>query len=301
MVAVTFDDLPCGGLDPGLARVQAMTDALLAHIRAGAVPAAGFVNPAKLGEGPERAPRVGLLQQWADAGLELGNHTDSHPDLQRTPVEEVEADVIRGEPVIRAIDAAAGRPLRWFRHPYLHTGPSAAVRARFEAFLAGRGYTVAPVTIDTADWLFAAVYADAKGRGDAATMQEVGAAYVTSMGEALSYSERAAQALFGRPIRHVLLLHANELNADFFDDVVALYQARGYRFVALAEALADPAYAERDGYVGPEGVSWLHRWERTRRHEGRAAPGQGADDWGPEPTIPDFVRTRFETRAAGSL
>lgn len=285
-IAVTFDDLPAGGRDPGLVRVQVMTTQLLAHIVAGGVPALGFVNAAKLGQGPERPARLQLLQQWSDAGLELGNHTYSHPSLTRTPLADYEADVLRGEPEIRALNASKGLGLRYFRHPFLHTGPTMAVREEFERFLGERGYTVAPVTVDNSDWVFAAVYADARTRGDAALMERVGAAYVATMDEVLTFHESATRAIFGRAISQVLLLHANELNADYFDELVALYARRGYRFVTLAEALADPAYRERDGYVGPHGVSWLIRWEHSR--------GGAGVDWGAEPPVPAFVQELFE-------
>ena len=39
---------------------------------------------------------------------------------------------------------------------------------------------------------------------------------------------------------------------------------RGYRFVALDAALEDPAYTSEDTYVGPGGITWLHRWAITR-------------------------------------
>ena len=35
---------------------------------------------------------------------------------------------------------------------------------------------------------------------------------------------------------------------------------RGYTFVTLDEALADPAYRTPDLYTGDQGISWLHRW-----------------------------------------
>ena len=71
----------------------------------------GFVNEGKLfveGETPADAEaRIAILKTWVDAGLELGNHTYSHHSLNRTPLEEFEADVVRGEPVTRRL--LAGR------------------------------------------------------------------------------------------------------------------------------------------------------------------------------------------------
>jgi hypothetical protein len=39
-----------------------------------------------------------------------------------------------------------------------------------------------------------------------------------------------------------------------------MLRQRGYAIVALSEALSDPAYALSDGYTGPRGLSWIHRW-----------------------------------------
>jgi peptidoglycan/xylan/chitin deacetylase (PgdA/CDA1 family) len=283
-VAVTFDDLVVGGRDPGLARVQALTDGLLRTLADEGVPATAFVNEAKL-EGPDRPARIAVLRRWVDAGHVLGNHTYSHPSLQDTPLADYEADVIRGEAVIRGLEAEKGRALKWFRHPYLRTGPTLAVRDEFERFLAARGYTVAPVTVNSSDWLFNWVYTEAHTRGDAATMRRVGEAYVGHVAEAFAFHERAAEALLGRPIAHVLLVHANELNADWFDEVAAQLRGRGYRFVPLAEALADTAYAEPDRFAGAAGVSWLQRWDVTR--------GRRQVDWTAEPAVPADVQAAF--------
>lgn len=285
-IAVTIDDLIVGGRDLGVARDRAMTEALLGHVVAAGVPAVGFVNEAKLCECDERPARIDILRLWTAAGLELGNHTYSHPSLTRTPPEEYEADVVRGEPVTRELLAQQGRALRYFRHPYLHTGPSAEVRARIEAFLAGRGYTVAPVTVDNSDWMFNWIYTDALARGDAETARRVGEAYVPYLAEVLEFYEQAEQQMFGRPIRHVLLLHANEINAEYFDDMVVMLRGRGYRFVTLEAALQDPAYREPDRYVGPHGMSWMFRWDHTR--------GKQQVDWRSEPEVPAFVRELYE-------
>ena len=96
------------------------------------------------------------------------------------------------------------------------------------------------------------------------------------------YFERLAGAVAGREIRHVLLLHANELNADHFDALAAMIKRRGYSFVALEEALKDEVYRLPDAQT-KDGVSWLHRW--------RAPKGIKAD---PEPTEPLWLRALYE-------
>jgi len=162
-IAVTFDDLPLrthvsGGSDTSVAARARMTDRLLATIAKHRVPAIGFVNEGMLARSGRVEPaRVVLLRSWVRAGLELGNHSYSHADLHTTPLDAYEADVARGDSVTRVLLAEAGRPApHWFRHPFLHTGRDTLTRARFERFLAKRGYAVAPVTMDNDDYLFAA-------------------------------------------------------------------------------------------------------------------------------------------------
>jgi peptidoglycan/xylan/chitin deacetylase (PgdA/CDA1 family) len=269
-IAITIDDLP--GPPAGLvsntpAALAETTAKLLAALKKYRVPAIGFVNEGKLvvdGEGAAGvAARTAVLRQWVDAGLELGNHTYSHLSLNQTPLEEFEADVVRGEPVTRALLAEKGKTLRYFRHPFLQVGLDLPKRRAFEKFLAEKGYTVAPVSIDNDEYVFAFVYAAALRRGDQREADRVAAAYLDYMGQVISYVEKLSRAVQGREIAQTLLLHANALNADKFGALAALLQQRGYRFVTLEEALRDYAYGQPDDYVGAWGISWLHHWEIT--------------------------------------
>ena len=267
-VAVTFDDLPAGtAVANDLASLRQLTQRLLEAVRKHRIPAVGFVNEGKLfadNAGPsEVAGRTALLRMWLDAGLELGNHSYSHRDLNRTPLDEFQADVIRGEAVTRTLLAEKRRKLRYFRHPFLHVGEDLPKRRAFEGFLAARGYTVAPVTVDNDEYAYAAVYADALRRGDAAAAARIGDDYLRHMDEVFSFFEDAARRIAGRDIKHVLLLHANTLNAERFAALAAALVRRGYRFVSLAEALEDDVYRLPDAFVGAPGNSWLNHWEIT--------------------------------------
>jgi peptidoglycan/xylan/chitin deacetylase (PgdA/CDA1 family) len=269
-VAVTFDDLPAtsaGAVSAETAILEDLTRRLLTAIRQHNVPAIGFVNEGQLFAAGERAEdverRIGLLKMWLDAGLELGNHTYSHRDLNQIPLDRFQADVLRGETVTRALLNERGQTPRFFRHPFLHVGADLEKRRAFEAFLAGHGYTVAPVTIDNDEFLYAAAYAGSLRRGDRGAAARIAEDYLRYMDEVFSFFEDVSRRTIGREIAQVLLLHANSLNADRFGAVADAMVRRGYRFVTLAQALEDPAYRRPDDFVGAPSNSWFSHWEVT--------------------------------------
>ena len=123
-MAITFDDLPIAGVLPrDIDSSRELTRKLLQAVGAHRVPTIGFVNEGKLdaASGAVDQQRVDLLKQWLAAGHELGNHSYSHADLHTTPLDDFEADVLKGERVTRALMADRGNSPRYFRHPFLHT------------------------------------------------------------------------------------------------------------------------------------------------------------------------------------
>lgn len=264
LMAVTIDDLPFVSVPAeDDAALRALTDGLVGCLRSRRIPAIGFVNEGRLRrDGALDPQRVALLQSWLDAGFELGNHTYSHVSLNRVPFAAFADDVVRGETVTRPLAAAAGRPLRWFRPPFLDLGRTAETRTALQDLLDARGYAMAPVTINSAEWQFADAYARARAAGDIAMADKIGTAYVDYMLAAVAASERLSANLFGRPIRQVLLLHANALNADYLCALAAAIEARNYRFVALETVLEDPAYDRPLPDTEWTGLGWLDRWAR---------------------------------------
>jgi peptidoglycan-N-acetylglucosamine deacetylase len=266
-VAITIDDLPRGGdsTERDLDTVLAMTEKLLRPFRDERIPVTGFVNEGRpVDFGPAGLREV--LELWLDAGADLGNHSYSHLSINSVPLHEFTADITRGEPILEASLAARGRTLRYFRHPFLLTGPTPELKAGLQAFLDEQGYVVAPVTLDNADYMFAALYTRAEYR------ERVRQAYVPYMESVVASFEAAAVALAGREFPQVLLIHANALNADLMPELLAMFRQRGYTFVTLDEALADDAYRLPEEYVGRGGVSWIHRWMRTKGLPIKAEP-----------------------------
>lgn len=259
-IVFTVDDLPGRLRNPTLRNFQDVNRRIVAALKSAGVPAIGFVNEKPLHHPGERDARVALLETWLDAGLTLGNHTFRHRSLSRTPLAEYQDDVLKGEILTRQVLEARKLPLTWFRHPYTHSGPTLEIKHAFERFLADRGYKVAPFTFDHSDWIFSTVYEQARADRDRALEKRVRAEHLAHFEAALAAAEKQAHELFGRSIPQIVLTHVNRINADLYPEMLAMLRKRGYRFVSLEEALADPAYATPDLYAGKEGRTWLGRW-----------------------------------------
>jgi len=267
-VAVTFDDLPYQGAQAELCdpvRAMALTEDFLAMLRPLDTRATAFVNEGKVCEAlrADLLPRI--LNAWLDAGVDLGNHGFDHLNIGRITAEAYLADVDRGAVCTRQVLEARGRKLRYFRHPFLFTGETPEKKAALAEGLAARGYTIAPVTIDNSEWIYAALYRAAEKAGDVAGMASIGEAYLTHMAAVVAhYEPYSAELAGGREPAQVLLLHANSLNRDWYPKVHAMLLERGYRFVSLDEALADPVYRLPESWVRANGVSWIHRWRQAK-------------------------------------
>jgi peptidoglycan-N-acetylglucosamine deacetylase len=272
-VAVTIDDLPAGMADRlPAADITALTAKLLGTLRDLKIPVVGFVNEKKLYKTGEVDERIKALQMWLDYGFELGNHTYSHASLNQVGLKAWEEEVIRGESVTNTLLAPRKMKLRYFRHPYLDTGRDLITRRQAEAFLAERGYRIAPITLDGWDWMFAGLYEDAKKRNDTALQQQIVKEYLAYHDAVFAYSEQLSVKVVGYEPKQILLLHASNLEADHIGELMDVLRKRGYRFITLEDALGDTAYSLPDDYVGEEGTGWLDHWAITQGKIPRGAP-----------------------------
>ena len=268
-IAITFDDVPWVMLrNEPPANLAVEHARLIASLKQAGVPVIGFVNEGLLYDGDTLRPeRLRMLGDWLDAGFELGNHTRWHSDLNAIGVRRYERDILDGERVLRPMLAKRELKPQWFRYPFLRTGTTIEDKTEVEEFLARHGYRIAPVTVNSSEWVFALAYRRAiAAHAPDDTLKRLRDDYITYMQAEVGYYEQRSQALLGREIPQVLLLHASELNADTCTTLLSVLRARGYRFVTLAEATNDPAYRRPDTYTGALGTSWIFRWAKT---EGR--------------------------------
>ncbi len=286
-IAITIDDLPAvNALSFNAADLTAINRKILAALTAAKAPCIGFVNEERLYKTGEVDARIAILNSWLDAGCDLGNHTFSHTSLNQVELKDWEDDVVQGETVTRLLLRPRGKTLRYLREPYLDAGPDLGTRRAAEAFLSGRSYRLAPVTVDALDWYFADLYDDARQHTDSAAAQaRIVTAWLAYTGDVLTHDELRSRTLVGYEPKQTLLLHDTALEADHLPDLLSLLSRRGYTFISLDSALTDPAYAQPDTYISDTGATSLDHWAVTR---GQPEPSSA------KPQLPAWIRQKHE-------
>lgn len=263
-LALSFDD----GFDP---RVQpqaaawnaAMLDALAyAEVRSILFAAGKHVDsPAGLE----------LVKAWGDAGHGVANHTYLHQNLgsTRTTLDAFVADVERDEALLKALPGWTPR----LRFPYLKEGDTAEKRDGTRAWMAAHDYRSGAVSIDASDWFYDMRWRAWKSAHPDADPAPFRDAYLAHLASRAAYYDGLSQRVLRRSVKHVLLLHANALNAAFLPDVIAMFRANGWTLVAPEEAYADPLYAMTPTTL-PAGESILWSLAKQNGVEGLRYPAE---------------------------
>lgn len=239
-LAITIDDLPVHGpIPPGETPLDVANRFAAAMKAAKLRTAYAFVN----GVWTERDPAtLEALKVWRRAGVPLGNHTWTHANVNALDPSSYEEEIARNEPLLKRL--MGGGDWKWFRYPYLSEGDTPERRAAVRAILARRGYRVADVTMDFSDWQWTAPYARCRSLGDEAAIAELERLYLDAAKEAVSFYRTLSNAVYGRDIPYVLLMHTGAFDARMMPRLIALYREQGFRFVKLQKAERDPVYRE---------------------------------------------------------
>lgn len=270
---VTVDDLPIAtGRSHGTPEErERMTHDLLAVLAKHRIRAVGLVTWRNVhGPADER-----LLERWLDAGHELGNHTFGHLDYSATDSTTFIADVERGRRELQRILTTRGQRVRYFRFPFLNEGDTPAKLAAMRRYLDRSGQRNLPVTLDNQDWSFEEGWVEARGRGDAATLDSIGSTYRMQLQLEIADQEARGDRFFGRTTPQILLLHANEVGAAQWDALFTWLESSGggrHHFAAVDEVLSDAAFSIPHEFVGRYGCGlWDRLLDARRREDARTA------------------------------
>lgn len=251
-LAITFDDLPAHGpLPPGEFRPRPIRSILKTLHDEQMPPIYGFVNGFRIAQYPYQKK---LLTEWVAAGEPLGSHTWSHPNLEQVSAQAFIANIAKNEPLLEQVDPHGD--WHWFRYPYLAEGETLAKRQAVRNWLFAHHYQIAEVTIDFEDYLWNEPYARCMAKHNDASVAELEHSYIATADHFTDVFRTLAQRLYGHDIPYVLLMHVGAFDARMLPRLIALYRAKGFRFVTLEQAERDPAY-HFDPHIGYPGGGTL--------------------------------------------
>ena len=260
-VAITVDDLPShGALPPGMSRVDVATGILKTLKDHQAPKVYGFVNAKKLEQHPED---MEVLRLWRAAGYPLGNHTYAHLSLNESSAEEFEQNVAANEAVLRTL--MDHQDWHWFRYPFLWEGDTLAKRHAVREYLRDNKYRIAQVTIDFEDYLWNAPYARCLEKKDERAIDWLKSSYMSTAAEYITLSREMARLVYGRDIRHVLLIHIGGFETVMLPRLLDSLKERGFKLVTLPEAEKDPAYESDPDMALKEGGTLLDQMMEAKQ------------------------------------
>ncbi len=251
-MAITFDDLPAHGPMPAGMKRLAIARSILSTLRREQMPPVyGFVNGVRVARYPFQ---IHVLQAWAAEGEPLGNHTWSHPELDKRTAAPYEAEIAKNEPLLRRVDPDGD--WHWFRYPYLEEGDTVEKHEAVRRWLAAHGYRVAEVSMDFQDYLWNEPYARCLRKHDQAALATLHDTYLATADADFRIFRELAQRLYGRDVPYVLLMHIGAFDAYMLPELLALYRERGVTFTAMEQALADPIYRVDPPVPTPGGATF---------------------------------------------
>lgn len=233
-IAITIDDLPFVGSannDPAkLKREQDRFMKIMQTLIDHEAPATGFVIAGTIEKGQWQ-----LLEQFRQAGFGLGNHTYSHPSLNHLTAEKYIEDVDRADKILTPLFSDP----KYFRYPYLAESDGLKKQKVYD-YLSTNQYTIAPVTIDSKDYLFNEQLYAIHWRERTQRLNQIKQRYLAYIWNQTLRAEKNASKMSVTPVKQILLVHSNLLNSHCLGDVLDLYKKNGYRFITLTEALKAP-------------------------------------------------------------
>lgn len=236
-VAFTFDDVPVGD-SPIFTSVERAKN-LVATLKSTKSPAIGiFVNPCKIGN---EVNIIQALKIYTDASAVVGNHTCTHPDLNKIDTDLFISDAEKADQMLATI---IKKDLRLFRFPYLHEGKDIKSRDHFRSWMLQKNYRNGYVTVDTDDWLVTARIREAEKLNHKIDPSVLIPILVDHIIGAIKYYDDLAIKTIGRSPKHVILLHEIDGTVLALSDIIKAIQKKGWNIISIQEAYSDKIYSE---------------------------------------------------------
>lgn len=222
LIAITIDDLPFVGEYRNFHLNMMIETMSKQH-----VPATGFIIASEV-----RKDNWEILRKFRDAGFGLGNHTLTHANLGKLNSKEYIREIQEADTILAPVLTEP----KYFRYPYLSMS-SGQKKEDILCLLAKKNYQIAPITVDSKDFVFNQRLLAVPEMERRAYLEELKPFYLDFIKKQTIHAEEHNEYHHNVEQAQILLIHANLLNAYVLPDIIKLYKKNGYTFVSLEDAL----------------------------------------------------------------
>lgn len=244
-IAISLDDAPM----PGTVLFSGMdkTKAIIQKLQEVNSPSVGIFA---LGMYTQRAQNMERLRMYGEAGHILANHSYSHYRLNDVTAQVFIKDIQKAHECLSSLPNF----LPLFRFPYLCEGKDTQQRQEVMQALKGMGYQEGYVTVSNHDYYINKLVLEAAKAGKQIDHEKLKKVYISILWDCIETYQRLARKVSKRKVKHVLLLHENDLAALFIGDLIEHIRSQGWRVIAIEDAyedsMADMALMTNYGYMG---------------------------------------------------
>ncbi len=228
-IALTIDDLPFVGESKNF-----HLNMIIETLKAEEVPATGFVIAQEV-----TPANMNMLKKFRDSGLSVGNHTFSHANLNKMNAKQYIQEIDEADKILEPFLTTP----KYFRYPYLVMG-NGEKKNDVMHFLSAHDYEIAPITIDSKTSSSISCLCLYLKKSAVIFLIFLKPCYLNFIWEQTKKADEQHQAQ-PKTEAHILLIHANLLNAYVLPDIINLYKEKGYTFITLEEALDMPTKSHK--------------------------------------------------------
>jgi len=107
-------------------------------------------------------------------------------------------------------------------------------------------------------------YARCVAKNDQEGIEKLKQLYLSAAADSLPQGQRFAQSIYGRDVKHVMLLHIGAFQTVMLPRLLDLLQQKGFRLVSLSGAESDPAYVTGADLPSDWGGTFLQQMLRVK-------------------------------------
>ena len=230
-IALSLDDAPMPStlFSKGIKRTQE----IIRKLQEVDAPSIGIFSVAEYISNQDGKERI---QLYGRAGHIIANHSYSHLRLNQVGPEKFIQDIQKAHAILSVFPNF--KP--FFRFPYLEEGKTAEERQQVMEALKKMGYQEGYVTVSNHEYRLNQLFLQAVKNRKAVDYDKLRTLYTTILWDCIKTNQKMAYKTLNRDVKHVLLLHENDLAALFIGDLINYIRSQGWKVIPIEQAYQDP-------------------------------------------------------------